>query len=475
MYASTVFIDLLFLPSNLRVFLLSNKKHMKKILLLPIVFAMMITLANAQTEPGAGKWKPWFPTAKVNRAPAPPSGKDELQLVIAAQQSLSNNGMQEIVYWNAGAPGYRWYNMVSKLWMSGVSSNGALAQMVTGTAIYDATIAAWDVKYAYNRQRPFAADSRVKLIGSKPESPSYPCEHSVAAGAAVTVISYFYPTLADSAKRMADRAMASRVAAGAAYPSDTRAGFELGKLIAQKQIELTKDFITKKEFDGKVPTAPGLWKGTPMLPMAGHNKTMVLDSASQFRPGPPPDFAKEMEELKNFKQNFRSKANAWYYASQPTGDDILTKKIFEYNLQDNPPRAARVYAAVAVSYYDAFTACWDAKYYYWGIRPDQYDPTYVPLVPTPPFPGYPSGHAMMCGVVAELFPHFFPYDKAAFQKMAKEGAESRFQAGIHFRSDNDAGLELGKKVASKVLDRLKADGADGGTFLVGQAATKKAN
>lgn len=206
-----------------------------------------------------------------------------------------------------------------------------------------------------------------------------------------------------------------------------------------------------------------------MMPLAGLNKTLVLDSASQFRPAPPPDFAKEMDELRNFKQTFRSKANAWHYASQPTGDELLSKLMFEYNLNTNPPRAARVYAAVTVTYYDAFTACFEAKYKYWGIRPDQYDTNYKSLVPTPPFPGYPSGHAMMCGVVDELFPYFFVNDKQLCSKIAKEGAESRFQAGIHFRSDNEAGLELGRKVAAKVIERIKADGADSDMkFVVGK-------
>lgn len=451
---------------------------MKKSLLIVVFMFVIVAYVSAQLEPNAGTWKPWFgQSGKTNRLASPPANKDELAQVLAAQRSLESSGMQQIVYWNAGSPGYRWYNMVSKLWMTDISGSGALAQMLMGTAIYDATVAAWDTKYAYNRPRPFSVDNKIKLLVTKPESPSYPCEHSVAAGVAVTLISHFYPAMADSAKRMADRAMASRIAAGAAFPSDTRAGFELGKAIALKEIELTKDFLTKKQFDGKIPQGPGLWKGKhPMLPMAGFNKTLVLDSASQFRPAPPPDFAKEMEELKNFKQTFRSKANAWYYASQSSGDDILAKKIFEYNLQNNPPRAARVYAAVAVSYYDAFTACWDAKYTYWGIRPDQYDSTYVPLVPTPPFPGYPSGHAMMVGVIGELFPHFFPYDKALFQKIAKEGAESRFQAGIHFRSDNDAGLELGRKVAGKVLERVQADGAEDPLFLkTNNVGMKKGN
>jgi membrane-associated phospholipid phosphatase len=417
---------------------------------------------TAQVEPTAGNWKTWFVTSgKSYRSSAPSAYKDEIAQVLSKQQALDSAGMQQIIYWNAGSPGYRWYDMIGKLWMTDISNNGALANMLLSTAIYDATVAAWDTKYAYNRPRPFAVDKRIAVYSSKPESPSYPCEHSVAAGVAVTIFSHFYPKLADSVNRMAQRAMNSRIAAGTAFPSDTRAGFELGKKIAEKEIEYTKEFVYTKPWDGKRPTSPGVWNGkTPLFPIAGLCKTAVLDSASQFRPGPPPDFAKEMAELKNFKRTFRSNANAYHYASQPVGDQIISRKMFEYNLNANPPRAARLYAAVAAAYYDAFIACFDAKYAYWGIRPDQYDTTYQSLIPTPPFPGYPSGHAVMSGVVAELFPYFFPADRAHFEKIAKDGAESRFQAGIHFRTDNDAGLVLGKKVASKVIEKMKADGAD---------------
>jgi membrane-associated phospholipid phosphatase len=437
-------------------------KHMKNSLLLHLFILCLAIHANGQLEPDAGEWKAWFITSpKEYRLPPPPLQKEDLAQVLMAQRSVDSAGMQKIIYWNAGAPGYRWYDMVSRLWMTDITGNGALANALIGTGIYDATIAAWDTKYTYNRPRPFAASKDVKLYAPKPESPSYPCEHSVAAGVAVGIISHFYPALADSANRMAQEVMASRVAAGVAFPNDTRAGFELGKKIAAKEIEQTKSYITNKQFDGKIPQKPGLWNGkNPMLPLAGLNKTIVLDSASQFRPDAPPDFAKEMSELKNFKHTFSSRANAFYYASQPAGNELLTKKIFEYNLNNNPPRAARIYAAVNVAFYDAFTACWDTKYAYWGIRPDQYDSTYKPLMASPPFPGYPSGHAMMSGVVEELFPYFFPYDKKLFKKIATDGAESRFHAGIHFRSDNDAGLELGRNVASKVIERLEKDGAE---------------
>jgi membrane-associated phospholipid phosphatase len=333
--------------------------------------------------------------------------------------------------------------------------------MLLGTATYDATIAAWNTKYTFKRPRPYEADSRVKVFVVKPGSPSYPCEHAVAAGVAVTIISHFFPLMTDSVNRLAEQAMASRVAAGTAFPSDTRAGFELGKKIAEKEIEHTKNFTPKTAWDRKMPDGPGTWKGkNPMLPLAGLNKTVVLENSSQFRPGPPPDFAKEMEELKNFKQNFRTLSNAFYWASQSFWEEQLNKKIFEQNIHLDPPRAARLYAITAVAMYDGFAACWDAKYAYWGIRPNQYDTSFRPaLMITPPFPGYPSGHAAISGLMAELYSYFFPADKAWFQKKARDAAESRFQAGIHFRTDNEVGLELGRKVAAAIIQKIKNDGA----------------
>jgi membrane-associated phospholipid phosphatase len=433
---------------------------MNKTTFMLVTLMLLATQLQAQLEHSAGNWKTWFiPSGREYRLPPPATYKAELAEVLERQKNLDAAGRQQILFWNAGAPGYRWQDIIYKLWTTDTGRYGALANMLMGAATYDATIAAWDTKYAYHRPRPFTADSRIKVYGVKPESPSYPCEHSVAAGVAVTIIGHFFPAMADSVNRMAQQLMTSRIAAGVAFPSDTRAGFELGKRIAEKEIEYTKDFIDKTPWDGKVPGGPGYWKGKyPMLPVAGKSKTVVLESGSQFRPAPPPDYAKDMAELKNYKQGFRSMSNAFLYANG-FGDDVLNKKIFEYNLHLNPPRAARLYAITAIATYDGFIACWDAKYAYWGIRPDQYDTTYHSLLPTPPFPGYPSGHAAIGGVMAELFSYFFPADRTYFQKRAKDGAESRFQGGIHFRTDNEVGLELGKKVAGLVIRKVKDDGA----------------
>ena len=435
---------------------------MKKYSIIIIVF-LATTQLTAQVEPAAGNWKTWFITSgKDHRLPAPSSHKNEIAEVITLQKNLDGATKQQIIFWNAGAPGYRFQEMMQKLWTVDTGRYAILAAMLLATSTYDATIVAWDTKYAYKRPRPFVADSRIKAYAPKPESPSYPCEYSVAAGVAVTIFSKFFPTLADSVNRMAQQQMTSRVAAGVAFPSDTKAGFALGKRIAEIEIGYTKDFVTTAQWDGKIPDKPGLWRGKfAMFPMAGQNKTIVLESASEFRPAPPPDFTKEMEEMKNYKQSFKSLSNAFYWANHSWFSEYLPKKLFETNLHMNPPRAARISAAVMVASYDGFVSCWDAKYAYWGIRPSQYDTTYRPaILVTPPFPGYPSGHAAISGTMAEIYSYFFPEDKELFKQKAKDAAESRFQAGIHFRSDNEVALVLGKKVGEKIIQRVKADGAD---------------
>ncbi|RYZ49401.1 MAG: phosphatase PAP2 family protein [Sphingobacteriales bacterium] len=162
-----------------------------------------------------------------------------------------------------------------------------------------------------------------------------------------------------------------------------------------------------------------------------------------------------MAELKNFRPDFSARANAYFFASESFWENLLDQKIFEYNIHLDPPMAARIYAAASIATHDGFIACWDAKYAYWGIRPDQYDTSYKPMIGTPPFPGYPSGHAALSATAAGVYAHFFPADRVYFQKRARDAAESRFHAGIHFRSDNEAGLELGAKVAQAIVERLK--------------------
>src|ERR1700730_2414553 len=140
-----------------------NTHYMKKSLPVLIAVPLMAAHLQAQLEPTAGNWKTWFITSgKDYRLTSPSSYKSEIAQVLSAQRNLDSSGFQKILYWNAGAPGYRWQEMMNKLWMNDTSYTGVLANMLLGVATYDATIAAWDTKYAYKRPRPFAADSRIK-------------------------------------------------------------------------------------------------------------------------------------------------------------------------------------------------------------------------------------------------------------------------------------------------------------------------
>ena len=62
---------------------------------------------------------------------------------------------------------------------------------------------------------------------------------------------------------------------------------------------------------------------------------------------------------------------------------------------------------------------------------------------------------MLSSVHAEVFGYFFPAEKAYFRKKAKETAESRFQGGIHFRTDNEVALDMGKKVGQFIVRKIE--------------------
>ena len=235
---------------------------MRKKLCLLLVSMCLIFQMHAQLEPDAANWRTWFiGSGKDYRLSTPSSNKDEVAQVIWQQQNLDSAGWQQILYWGAGAPGYRWHTMMTGLWTVDTGNYGALANMLLGVAIYDATIAAWDTKYAYKRPRPYAADNRIKAFLPKPESPSYPCEYSVAAGVAVTIFSHFYPALADSVTHMAHQLMQSRIAAGWRFLPIPVQVLNSVKKIAEKEIEHTKDYAVKTPWDGKMPEGTGVWRG----------------------------------------------------------------------------------------------------------------------------------------------------------------------------------------------------------------------
>ncbi len=273
---------------------------MKKNVSILAAVLFMAAQLQAQMEPAAGNWKTWFITSgKDWRLPPPPSYKQEIAQVLSRQRELDSAGRQQILFWNTGSPGYRWQDMMSNLWMKDAGTHGTLAYMLLNVGIYDATIAAWDTKYAYKRPRPYRADGRIKILVPEPGSPSYPCEHSVAAGVAATVIAHFYPELADSVHRMAQELMASRIVSGAAFPGDTRAGFDLGKRIAEQEIERTKNYSPQKHGMERYRKALHSGKGkTRCFRRRASIKPWCWTAAASFAPGRRPTLQKTWKNLK---------------------------------------------------------------------------------------------------------------------------------------------------------------------------------
>jgi hypothetical protein len=126
--------------------------------------------------------------------------------------------------------------------------------------------------------------------------------------------------------------------------------------------------------------------------------------------------------------------------------------MFENRMMDDAPAVARIYTVMNTAYHDMAIAVFDAKYAYWGIRPNQYDSTYKPLIMTPPFPGYPSGHAAGAGTTCAVLEYFFPADAKQFQQLAQDCADSRFYAGIHFKTDNEVALRMGKELGKYIAE-----------------------
>ncbi len=436
-------------------------KQFVLLMFITLVAATAMAQGHASRPPAnyeAANWKIWLldnpQQIAVSAPPNRAQSKTELQSVKQRISKVDEEKLTEIKYWDAGAPAYRWNQILPQF----VQLKPAVMLRLPGSwmniAIYDATILAWKEKIKYKRNRPTSMDHRLKTVVNTPTTYSYPCEHSVTAAAAATMIAYFFPEKADSALRMARAASQSRIDAGVQFPSDVEAGWKLGEAVAKQIIERAKNDGSAVKWNGVMNQDPKKWTGKfPMgitLPMF---PTIVLRSADQFRPGPPPDFENEMKELKNFKPTFKSKATAFYWASQAdTWTDLAGKKMFEYRMSDDAPAVARVYTVLNTAFHDMAIAIFDAKYTYWGIRPVQYDSTYEPLIGTPPFPGYPSGHAAGAATSSAVLEYFFPNDAQEFQELAQDCADSRFYAGIHFRTDNETALVMGRAIGKYIVE-----------------------
>jgi PAP2 superfamily len=462
-----------------------NAKKLWLFLTCGFLLAGVTITASAQTvsgpiEPRAGTWKPWvLKSGSELRLRPPPDAQataSEMQEVRALAGRRDSAALERIYYWDFSSPVYRWNEMLTDTAApQNFGAGGGLgirAFAMLNVAIHDALIAAWDSKYAHNRRRPGEADPKLASALPAPRSPSYPCEYAVAAGAGSAVLAHLFPGEAKRFADAAEEAARSRVMAGVVYPSDTRAGLDLGKAVAARVIEYLK--MDGKKWEGTVPVGPGLWVGSNPGGVDDVGwKLFVLSSASQFRPGPPPapdspERAAEIAEVKNFKRTPITNSKVFYWQFGQYGgpgvlhrlSDEVGRRLAELGLDRNAPRAARAYALVHVAHYDGWIASQDAKFHYWTARPNQFDPTITTVVPNPNFPTYVSNAATLGTAPTTVLSHIFPREAARYRSLAQEFGESRLWAGIHFRSDIDAGFAIGRAVGQKVIERAKADGTE---------------
>ncbi|HEX8023227.1 vanadium-dependent haloperoxidase [Mucilaginibacter sp.] len=261
----------------------------------------------------------------------------------------------------------------------------------------------------------------------------------------------------------------------------------------------------------KVKQTPGSWDLTPpayMLPVEPYFNTirpMTLDSASQFVPDAPIPFSTDKNSLfykylqmsyaksgNGLKQEEKDIANFWDcnpFAVQNDGHMLIgLKKISPgahwmgitaiacKQAKTGFSKTVQVNTAVAIGLLDGFICCWEDKYRTNRIRPETairkyLDPHWKPLLQTPPFPEYISGHSVVSSTAAVILTHYLgdnfkytddvevnfgvpPRHFNSFTQAAKEAAISRFWGGIHFMDAIDNGIVQGNKVGNLVVAKL---------------------
>jgi PAP2 superfamily len=235
-----------------------------------------------------------------------------------------------------------------------------------------------------------------------------------------------------------------------------------------------------------VPTSLVRLQQAPLLPDWGRNRPFAMPTVASCGIAAHPDYdeapgsafhnaAVEVAEIgRSLTDEQKRIARFWsddpMLSPTPAGHwiSILTGIAERDGLSAETTAAAL--AKMGVAQADAFIACWATKFRFNLLRPVTYikrhiDPKWEPLLITPPFPEYPSGHSTQSGaasvVLTSIFGEDFAFDDAthvddglpvrsfpSFKAAAEEAALSRLYGGIHYRFGNEMGLEQGRCVGA---------------------------
>ncbi len=261
---------------------------------------------------------------------------------------------------------------------------------------------------------------------------------------------------------------------------------------------------------------PTRWQPTPPAYMQGIEphwskiRPFVIDSAQQFKPVPPPtfsmeegsDFYKELKEVYDISKKIEVEGDAseeikiaqfWDcnpYVSVARGHLMFaTKKITPgahwigitkiacRKTQSDFNKTVYAYTKTSMAIADAFISCWDEKYRSNLIRPEtlinqHIDDNWKPVLQTPPFPEYTSGHSVVSGAAStaltDIFGDGFAFDDdtevafglpmrsfTSFEMAADEAAISRMYGGIHYRAAVEVGIKQGRDLGKYIVNKLK--------------------
>jgi membrane-associated phospholipid phosphatase len=123
------------------------------------------------------------------------------------------------------------------------------------------------------------------------------------------------------------------------------------------------------------------------------------------------------------------------------------------------PLFGRHLALLNAAIHDSVIASWDSKAAHRRQRPATAMPGLATALPTPASPSYPAEHAAAAAAAAEVLTYLFPEKRERWRALAEEAAGSRIAAGLHYRSDVDAGLMLGAEIGRRAAARGREDGS----------------
>ncbi|MBH0238956.1 vanadium-dependent haloperoxidase [Methylobrevis sp. L22] len=393
-----------------------------------------------------------------------------------------------------------WYGLVLEL----VRHTPTYSPPVASRAFAYLGVAAFEASVAVGEGDLVSLAGQVQALGPLPAPPpdaaldAAVVVQATVAAAARELFGNTGPT-GQRALKLVEAKLAASVADGLPAATVT-ASTDYGRAIAAHVLAWSADdggaVIDNMGFpaDFALGDGPGRWKPTstfdqqqrPLLPRWGENRTFAMPSGATCDLPPPPDYsddpasrffieAKEVYDARvQLSDEHRAIARFWsddpMLSPTPPGHWIsIALQLLE---QDGAglDRHAEVMAKLGITLADAFIGCWHEKFRYDLVRPvtvirRMIDPKWEPLLITPPFPEYPSGHSTQSGAAAEVLTALFGENRAftdrtheddglparSFPSLwaaAEEAGISRLYGGIHFRAAIDLGLDQGRCIGA---------------------------